>query len=417
MIEKLKRKVFRSIFFSAAGVLFVILLALNLMNVGQMIQKERSVMDSAQSMLFSEKKEKDRGRNGEKGKPDLLRSVSEDELVIARLDEDGNISDIQGFSDSGDEDLIDAALEKAGEKPEGKLGSWRYRLEKNALLMLNTSSFSRETAEVALWSAAGFCAACLLFALLAHFLAERIVKPADEAMQAQRRFIADASHELKTPLTVIDANAAVLEKQVGQSKWLDYIKDESERMAGLVNALLRLSGIEEESEKSLPESLLFDAAEIVMESSLPFESVAFERGLTLETDLPDSLMLKGRAEDLGQLVGILVDNAIKHASPDTAVRLVMESGTIRRGRKEERQTAVRVTNTGNPIPSDALPHLFERFYKADPSRQHTDNSFGLGLAIAKALADRNGWEIAVQSPVGPEENETEFTIILRSGKE
>ncbi|MBQ3955282.1 MAG: HAMP domain-containing histidine kinase, partial [Clostridia bacterium] len=356
MIEKLKRKVFRSIFFSAAGVLFVILLALNLMNVGQMIQKERSVMDSAQSMLFSEKKEKDRGRNGEKGKPDLLRSVSEDELVIARLDEGGNISDIQGFSDSGDEDLIDAALEKAGEKPEGKLGSWRYRLEKDALVMLNTSSFSRETAEVALWSAAGFCAACLLFALLAHFLAERIVKPADEAMQAQRRFIADASHELKTPLTVIDANAAVLEKQVGQSKWLDYIKDESERMAGLVNALLRLSGIEEESEKSLPESLLFDAAEIVMESSLPFESVAFERGLTLETDLPDSLMLKGRAEDLGQLVGILVDNAIKHASPDTAVRLVMESGTIRHGRKEERQTAVRVTNTGNPIPSDALPH-------------------------------------------------------------
>ena len=81
------------------------------------------------------------------------------------------------------------------------------------------------------------------------------------------------------------------------------------------------------------------------------------------------------------------------------------------------QTAVRVTNTGNPIPSDALPHLFERFYKADPARQHTDNSFGLGLAIAKALADRNGWEIAVQSPVGPEENETEFTIILRSGKE
>ena len=119
MIEKLKRKVFRSIFFSAAGVLFVILLALNLMNVGQMIRKERSVMDSAQSMLFSEKKEKDRGRNGEKGKPDLLRSVSEDELVIARLDEDGNISDIQGFSDSGDEDLIDAALEKAGENRKG----------------------------------------------------------------------------------------------------------------------------------------------------------------------------------------------------------------------------------------------------------------------------------------------------------
>ena len=155
MIEKLKRKVFRSIFFSAAGVLFAILLALNLMNVGQTIQKERSVMDSAQSMLFSEKNEKGRGHGG-KGKPDLLRSVSEDELVIARLDGDGKISDIQGFSDGADETLINAALEKAGEKPDGKLGSWRYRLGKDALVMLDTSSFAEEAAEVALWSAAGF---------------------------------------------------------------------------------------------------------------------------------------------------------------------------------------------------------------------------------------------------------------------
>ena len=167
MIEKLKRKVFRSIFFSAAGVLFAILLVLNLMNVGQTIRKERSVMDSAQSMLFSEKNEKSRGHGG-KGKPDLLRSVSEDELVIARLDGDGKISDIQGFSDGADETLIDAALEKAGEKPEGKLGSWRYRLEKDALVMLDTTSFAEEAAEVALWSAAGFGAACILFALLAH---------------------------------------------------------------------------------------------------------------------------------------------------------------------------------------------------------------------------------------------------------
>ena len=123
-------------------------------------------------------------------------------------------------------------------------------------------------------------------------------------------------------------------------------------------------------------------------------------------------MLRGRAEDLGQIVGILLDNAIKHASPDTAVRLGMELETIRHGRKEERRAVLRVVNTGPVIPPDALPHLFERFYKADASRQHKDNSFGLGLAIAKALADRNGWDIAVRSPIGPEKEETEFSVIL-----
>ena len=230
----------------------------------------------------------------------------------------------------------------------------------------------------------------------------------------QKQFVADASHELKTPLTVIDANTAVLEKTTGPNKWLDYIKQQTERMAGLVNELLQLSSIDESEETGKDQGKTrYDASEAVMSAVLPFESLAFERGITLETDIPETIQAAGKPDDLEQLTYILLDNAVKHSRQGGSIKVIAEESAVHHSLRGERALQLRVSNTGDDIPQEALPHVFDRFFRADPARTNKDNSYGLGLAIAKGLAERNGGTIAADSGNGI----TEFTLTIPIGPE
>ncbi len=421
MIDSLRRKVFWSILLSAAGVLLAILLAINVLQLVQTASKRESILDSALMMLQPEGgPERGRGgiRSGGRDRSELLRSVSEDELGALALDENGKEYLRVGCAESLDDETVAAisaaALEDAD--GQGRVGRWEYRCVDytggTGVLILNAASLRAEDAETALISLLGFAVACCLFALLARALSRVIVKPVEENTQMQKRFVADASHELKTPLTVIDANAAVLEQSIGQNKWLDYIKEQTGRMAGLVNELLQLSNLEEAGEIGAPQQREpYDAAEAVMAAALPFESVAFEHGVTLEADTPDSLDVCGRRKDLEQLAAILIDNAVKHSPAGGTVRVGLRRAAQRHGRKEESALELRVANSGDEIPPDALEHIFDRFYRVDESRTHRDNSYGLGLAIAKGLAEKNGGTITVTSHDG----QTEFTLILPIG--
>ena len=204
----------------------------------------------------------------------------------------------------------------------------------------------------------------------------------------------------------------MLEQSIGQNKWLDYIKEQTGRMSGLVNELLQLSNLEEARGAETPQQREhYDAAEAVMAAALPFESVAFEHGVTLETDTPDTLEACGNRKDLEQLAAILIDNAVKHSPAGETVQVSLTKFPARHGRKEAPALELRVVNAGDAIPPDALPHIFDRFYRADESRTHKDNSYGLGLAIAKGLAEKNGGSIAVTSQDG----RTEFTLLLPMG--
>ena len=180
-------------------------------------------------------------------------------------------------------------------------------------------------------------------------------------------------------------------------------------MAGLVNELLQLSNLEESNgADAAQQHAPFDAAEAVMAAALPFESVAFERGLTLETDTPDSLEASGNRKDLEQLTAILIDNAIKHSAADGTIQVVLSKSMTKHGLKEEPKLELRVTNSGEDIPPEALPHIFDRFYRVDESRTYKDNSYGLGLAIAKGLTEKNNGNISVTSQNGV----TEFSLSL-----
>ena len=419
MITSLRRRVFWSILLTAAGILLAILVAINVLKLVQTASKRESILDSALTMLQpapGPERERDDMRGGGRGRSELLRSVSEGELGVLLLDRDGSVTDRSGCAAQLDEETVSAiaAAAFADEDGHGRTDGWEYKAVPNAdgvgVSFLDAASLRRENVETALLSLAGFAAACCLFALMARLLSRAIVKPVEENTQMQKRFIADASHELKTPLTVIDANASVLEQSVGQNKWLDYIKEQTGRMSELVNELLQLSNLEEAKEAEAPREP-FDAAEAVMAAALPFESVAFERGVTLETDTPESLDAGGSRKELEQLAAILIDNAVKHSAPGGTVRVSLERSMQRHGWKEEPMLELRVTNSGDEIPPEALPHIFDRFYRVDESRAHKAGSYGLGLAIAKGLAEKNGGSIAATSQNGI----TEFSLLLPIG--
>ena len=417
MISSLKRKVFWSILLSAAGVLLVILLAINILQFAQTASKRESILDSALMMLPQEAgfdKRKEDMRGGGKDKGELLRAISEDELGVIYLDQDGSIVSRSGCAEDLDEATLSGIASTALADPDGhgKTGGWEYKAIPNAggigVSFLAASSLRSESIETALLSLAAFTVACCLFALVAGYLSRVIVRPVEENTEMQKRFVADASHELKTPLTVIDANASVLEQSIGQNKWLDYIKEQTARMSALVNELLQLSNLEESKASETRQREQYDAAEAVMTAALPFESVAFERGITLETDTPDALEACGNRKDLEQLAAILIDNAVKHSAAGGTVYVTLGKASQKHGWKETPALELRVSNSGDEIPAEALPHIFDRFYKVDESRTHKDNSYGLGLAIAKGLADRNKGEISVASQNGI----TEFSLLL-----
>ena len=148
-----------------------------------------------------------------------------------------------------------------------------------------------------------------------------------------------------------------------------------------------------------------------MTAALPFESVAFEQGVELETDMPDVLEAVGCRKDLEQLAAILIDNAVKHSPAGGTVRVRLGTSAPRHGRKEGPMLELRVANSGEEIPPEALPHIFERFYRVDGSRAHKAGSYGLGLAIAKSLAEKNSGGITASSQNGT----TEFTLLLPIG--
>ena len=426
MITSLKKKVFWSILLSAGGVLLAILVAINVLQVIRTASKQEAILDSAM-MILNPEDEKPEGerppddkapgdrRGGGKDKAELLRAVSEDELGVLLLDSNGEVISQAGCADQLEEAVVSAIVNAAltDEDGRGSTEGWQYKAIRNPegviVSFLDEASLRYEIVQTLLLSLAAFAMALSLFAMLAWFLARIIVRPVEENTEMQKRFVADASHELKTPLTVIDANVSVLEQSIGQNKWLDYIKEQTGRMSGLVNEMLQLSNLEEAKHtETSPPHEAYDAAEAVLTAALPFESVAFERGVILDTQVPDTLDAYGCRKDLEQLAAILIDNAVKHSEDGGTVKVILDQSTQRHGLKQTQMLELRVSNSGDEIPAEALPHLFDRFYRVDESRTHKDNSYGLGLAIARSLAEKNQGTITVTSQDGI----TEFTLRL-----
>lgn len=224
-----------------------------------------------------------------------------------------------------------------------------------------------------------------------------IIKPVIESFNRQKQFVADASHELKTPIAVIMANAEALEKEPEEKKWLNNIKSEADRMNELVTSLLDLAKLEEGKEVQQEENL----SKIVEMSVLTFESLMYENKIELEYDIQKDINIKCNSSQIKQLVAILIDNDIKHSETNGKISIALK--------KQKNDTVLTVSNRGKEIPKEIREKIFERFYRADESRNRDTNRYGLGLAIAKNIVENHNGKISVESEKGI----TTFKVVLK----
>ena len=226
-----------------------------------------------------------------------------------------------------------------------------------------------------------------------------IIKPVIETFNKQKQFIADASHELKTPIAVIMANSEALEKEPNEKKWLNNIKSESERMNELITNLLDLAKLENGKNKEIYN--VEDLSKIAEMSVLTFESLMFENKIKFEYNIQKDLKLKCNSVQIKQLIAILLDNAIKHSEENGEINVFLE--------KQKNDIILSVSNKGKEIPKEIRDKIFERFYRADESRNRESNRYGLGLAIAKNIVVNHNGKISVDCVGGY----TTFKVVFK----
>ncbi|MBR5295133.1 MAG: HAMP domain-containing histidine kinase [Clostridia bacterium] len=224
----------------------------------------------------------------------------------------------------------------------------------------------------------------IIFFFLSVFLARKIVNPLEENYQKQKQFISDAGHELKTPISVVNANAELLSRELGENTWLQNIQYENERMGMLVGQLLQLA----RSENVTPQMEQVDFSRLVAGEALPFESVAFEKALALNSNIESGIVLQGNSTQLKQVVSILLDNAISHSQNGDEIWLTLS--------REHGKAKLSVINSGEEIPEKERERIFERFYRMDTARSGEDKHYGLGLSIAKAITLSHKGHIGVR---------------------
>ncbi|MDR1531541.1 MAG: HAMP domain-containing histidine kinase [Clostridiales bacterium] len=317
------------------------------------------------------------------------------------------------------------ALER--DRQEGLLADYNLRFMKrldHGMLKIAFVEISAESAalgRILAISALAMLAALSAFLIISLFLSRLALRPAEQAWQQQRRFVADASHELKTPLTVILANMDILKKNRAEPdlwRWIENTEAEATRMKELVDNLLFLAKSDAEagfppgkreparkppdgpfpSDGPVPSVNLSD---VVLNVALSFESVAFERGISISTNLSPDVYVTGDEPQLRRLAAILLDNAVKYSDrrSDGVVTVTLTAG---------RNTAALSVHSGSvPIAREDLEHLFERFYRADKAR--ANDGYGLGLAIAKSITEQHQGKISAESSA---ESGTVFTVVL-----
>ena len=230
----------------------------------------------------------------------------------------------------------------------------------------------------------------LILSIVSYFLSKKSIEPIEMAFGRQKQFISDASHELKTPLTVISANADVLSGEIGDNKWLKYIQSQTERMNVLVNDLLNLTRLENNSSDFIRTD--FDMSKAIMNTALPFECQAFEQNKKFSIDVDDGIMVNGSERHIKQMAAIFIDNALKYSDDGGTVKVMLK--------KQGDKKIFSVYNTGSGVKDEDKEKIFERFYRSDASRNRATGGYGLGLAIAKSIIDKHKFKVHVLNREG-----------------
>lgn len=302
---------------------------------------------------------------------------------VLRYADDGTmtLADLTKIASVTEDDTaayLAAALENG--EGYGRCGSFRFLVVKtgenqNMAIFLDSYQQLRAMRTVLVWSLAADAGCTLLVLLLVVLLSRRAIDPVVRSAQQQKQFITDASHELKTPITVIATSLKVLEMEVGQQKWIDKAQAQTEKLTELVNSLVTLSRMDEEESplKMAP----FPISDAVTETAESFREHALSQGHGLTLATQPGLTYRGDEYAVRQLVSILLDNAVKYAAPGSPITLALE--------KSRRGVVLRSGNRCTEPGGIDTEKLFDRFYQADPSRG--SGGFGVGLSIARSIAE------------------------------
>ena len=296
----------------------------------------------------------------------VLRYTSDGTLTQADLD------NIASVTEDDTQEYLSAALVHG----EG----YRYFVAQedgeNIAIFLDCYHELRAMRVVLVWSLLADAACILLVFLLVVLLSRRAIDPVVRSAQQQKQFITDASHELKTPITVIATSLKVLEMETGKQKWIDKAMAQTEKLTSLVNSLVTLSRMDEEDSPLKMED--FPVSDAVRETAESFVDFAASKGHELHLSITDGLTYRGDEYAVRQLVSILLDNAVKYALPDSPIEFSLE--------KAKRGVVLRSSNACGDVTPENAQKLFDRFYRADQSRS-SGSGFGIGLSIARSIAE------------------------------
>lgn len=398
-MEKLKKKIFSVVFLLLTIFLISILFIFNYQSYNQ---EKKGIEDNLMRM----EDEKDKNGQGNPGEieKDVSSTIKKEPPVFmdtiaytAIYNDDYDVIDIMNHTqnDISDEEIKEIAenILKQENNKTMKIGnlyfdrySYSYKGH-NSLTIIDNITAQTKLVSLLKTSIIIFTLLEMIIIVVALRITDWIIKPVVESFNKQKQFIADASHELKTPIAVIMANAEALENKPNEKKWLNNIRSESERMNDLITDLLDLAKLENGTikENYQKENL----SKIVERSLLTFESLMFENKIKLTYNIEESINLNCNINQIKQLIAILLDNAIQHSKKNGEINVILE--------KEKNEIVLKVKNKGEEIPKEMQEKIFERFYRVDESRNRDNNRYGLGLAIAKNIVVNHNGKIYVQS--------------------
>ena len=415
MIKRLRRKFIAACMLSLTIVLTVILGGVNLMSYYKVVSDADAILSllDANGGAFpknhSWQEEKPAGDlspdSTPPGKKDPFgqRGMSpetpyESRFFSVLLGNDGQVlqTDTRQIAAVDEEEAVVYAQNvSATGRNSGFCGNYRYLLckdEQGSLIIFldcgrSLSSFYTTLIASVLLALLGLLSVLLLLLILS----KRIVRPVAESYEKQKQFITDAGHELKTPMTIISADADLAEMECGENQWISDIRRQAQRLTGLTNDLIYLSRMEEEQ----PELQLIDfpLSDVTEEMAQSFQSLAKSQEKDFALHIQPMISFTGDEKAIRQLLSILLDNALKYSPAGGRLELRLE--------KQGRTVLLMVSNTSaQPVECDKLPHLFDRFYRTDQSRSSQTGGYGLGLSIARSIVLAHKGKIRAESPDG-----------------
>lgn len=329
-------------------------------------------------------------------------------FITVSVDKEGNILNVSENNATIDEDILNNSVSEAisSDKQVGEIGEYNLTYAKNELIDRSIIVFADNSSVYStLWNTILVCCGLFVASMAVIFLISLAlsgiaVNPVKVAWNKQKQFVADASHELKTPLTVILANNNIMMSHKDSTvedeiKWLQSTEEEAQHMKKLIDQMLFLA--KSDSENSKTELVKVNVSEIIEAASLNVEPIAFEKGILLDCEIEPDIIADSNATMLNQLSHILIDNAVKYSASDEIVKIKLY--------KRNDKYIFSVNNKGNVISKEELAHIFDRFYRAEKSR--TTKGYGLGLSIAQNIANSTGGKISVESS---EESGTTFSV-------